>query len=299
MVISDINFHQRIENKNVGEIIRCSFARLYGSSSGSAIYISITSFSLKIKDSCFRSCVTSNRGGCIFFNSKNLQIVNCDFELCYIHNSGNDVFGNAMYVDSTKVTLNHSAYIACGPHVSLSGDTCQFLRTSSLMINLMNNTECCSNGGPASFGADGITNTAGNIAEYLNIVNGTALHYISNYPNAMKIEVKSSNFINLEITYLHFYANGLMTIRNSYIWTQSSIGAVNSDSNVKFVSCWGNIKNYVTSSFGSIDLEEKEVGLCGLITPKSKPGDSSEVNRIPMTIILTFFISLGINYKIP
>lgn len=283
--LSGIAYNPRIVNQDVGEIIRCSFAFLYWSANGAAVCINtLSSIELLLSESCFRSCVSTNEGGSIYFSSQHISLIKCCWEVCYIHNGADNIYGNVIFASAPSVETNLSASIACGPYKSISGDSTYHLKTSVIKINVVNNTNCCSNGGSAGLQVDGLTNTE-NKASFLNVVNGSSNHVLTVHPNPMKLEVFLSNFISVMAALGHFDSQKeklLMT--KCYIFKKSSSNLVTGS--VVFTNCTGNIQYDGIDEGDEIKLiKDVIVEFCGV-------ANRSNSNSIVLNLVCIFLISL-------
>ena len=182
----------------------------------------------------FINCTAKNNGGAIFTTGGSLKAQKLCFYKSYIKQSTNNVFGNAIYINSATSAEYFSANL-CGMSPSTASDSTFYFYEFKTEISYSNCSFCSGNGGPLGIGMDRISSQC-NI-KYLSIIGGDAAHAMCFWsdPSVIIDQISiinghcswqlwwiSSSNINVNyaymfgVTYDTFYSGSTLTFSNSY-----------------------------------------------------------------------------------
>jgi len=157
-------------NKQISD---CKFFELgSGINQGGAIYMN-GAYILSIQNCAFVNCTAKVNGGAIFTSGGSLNGQRLCFFESYIKQSTNNVFGNAIYINSLSETEFISAY-RCGISTTTASDSTLYFYSYKADTRNANCTSCSGNGGPQGIFLDGISSFCS--IKYLSIIGGTAAH---------------------------------------------------------------------------------------------------------------------------
>jgi len=205
----------RILVSSHSKIWNCKFINLGAQiSQGGAIYMK-GDYNLEVLACGFINCTVTTNGGAIFASGGNFNAKMVCFYKSYIKQSTNNVFGNAIYINS----ITNAEYLGanlCGISFETASDSTLYFYSFKTEISNSNCSECSGNGGPSGVGLDKISNQC--IIRFFCIYGGISSHAMC-FWTMPSLSINNILFINAQFRYqMWWLSSSNIKVDNCYIY---------------------------------------------------------------------------------